>query len=893
MNRIHRLIFTLAILVGGLPGAPNAGAQSSTPLYLNEIMASNGATIQDEDGDNPDWIEIYYDGEEPLSLELFGLTDDPDEPFQWFFPDTTIHPGEYMLIWASGKDRSTPGQPLHTNFSISVDGEDIMLSHPAEGLLDHFEARHIPTDISAGKVPDGYGDWALFEEPTPGGPNDTEPLDGMTNPVLFSREAGFYTSDFSLSLTPVDDNVTIYYTLDGSRPTRDSRVYTGPIDVYDRSPEPNVFSTIRTSYREFDWRQWYEPEGPVTKSTVVRVMAIRKNHLPAYSNKTYFVMDEGADRYVVPVIALATDSLNLFDHETGIYIPGIHYEGRGGTGNEFQTGREWEREAVIEFFNESGERKLHQNVSIRIHGGFSRQLAQKSLRLYARNEYGDNRFRYPFFREIQDSVFNRLILRNSGNTWGEDMFRDAAAQALVRHFNMDTQAYRPTVLFLNGEFWGIHNIRERYDKHYLGRVYDVDPENIDLLTRQDEAKEGDANHYHETIAYIDENDLSIDAAMTEVETMIDPDNLLDYYSAQVYFGNNDWPQNNIDFWRLRVPYDPDAPAGHDGRWRWMLFDVDKSLGHETGPEFDMIQWITQPEIWDNEWPNKMFRNLLENERFTKAFINRMADHLNTAFQPERVKHFVDSLQTPVSAVIGEHIHRWSLPESFSNWYGHVQEMYQFADERPEHQRRHIMDHFDIPDAHEIRFQVNNCDSGYLQVNSFNITDETPGISDDPCPWYGTYFEGIPITVTAIPQNDQDFLEWRIDGEMSGHTDSTITLDPTEELRVEAIFSGGAGTDPEETPSQIHLHQNYPNPFNASTVITFELPEHSEVMLDIYDIIGRKVTQLVNGIKNGGIHKVVWDAGAHSSGIYIVQLSVTPGFGEGSRVILTEKMTVLK
>ena len=98
MNRIHRLIFTLAILVGGLPGAPNAGAQSSTPLYLNEIMASNGATIQDEDRENPEWIEIYYDGGEPLSLELFGLTDDPDEPFQWIFPDTTIHPGEYMLI---------------------------------------------------------------------------------------------------------------------------------------------------------------------------------------------------------------------------------------------------------------------------------------------------------------------------------------------------------------------------------------------------------------------------------------------------------------------------------------------------------------------------------------------------------------------------------------------------------------------------------------------------------------------------------------------------------------------------------------------------------------------------------------------------------------------------
>lgn len=862
-----------------------AGHASAQDLFLNEIMASNGSTNHDEDGDYEDWIELYYDGDEPLSLKSFGLTDDPEERFQWMFPDTTIHPGEYMLIWASGKDRKTPGRPLHTNFRISVDGEDIMLSHPIDGLIDHFEARHIPTDISAGRVPDGYGDWFFFEQPTPGGPNNTVPSDGLTNPVLFSHEAGFYTSEFSLSLTPVDDDATIYYTLDGSRPTRDSRIYTGPVDIYDRSPEPNVFSTVQTSKRDSDFRKWYEPSKPVAKSTVIRTKTVRDGHLPHYDKQTFFVMSQGADRYAVPVISIATDSLNLFDHETGIYIPGIHYEGQG-TGNEFQRGREWEREATMEYFNVDGIRKLHQDIGIRIHGGFSRQLPQKSLRLYARNEYGDNRFRYPFFREIEDSVFNRLLLRNSGNTWGLDMFLDAAAQSLVRHLNMDTQAYRPTVLFLNGEFWGIHNIRERYDKHYLERVYGVDPENIDLLTGRDEVKEGDALHYHETINYIDENDLSDDAMMKEVETMIDLDNLLDYFSAQVYFGNNDWPQNNIDFWRLRVPYDSDAPAGHDGRWRWLMFDVDKSLGYETGADFDMLEWITQPEIWNAEWPNRLFRNLLENEQFTIDFINRMADHLNTAFRPERVEHIVDSLSTPVAEVIGEHIERWSLPESVSMWEGLVRDMIQYGQERPDHLRSHIRDHFDIPAGHEMQFRVNNPASGYLQVNTVEITEETPGIPERPRVWRGTYFEDIPITITAIPEKDEDFLGWRINGEWTGKTDSIITIEPTAELRVEAEFSGESDTEPIENPESVALHQNYPNPFNTATIIGYELPEATQVRLEIFDVLGRKVTVLVDEQVQAGSHTEKLDAATLHSGVYIYRLQA------GGKNLI-RKMTIIK
>ncbi len=877
------LIFTKSAFADDISDSP--------PLFLNEIMASNALTITDEDGDYSDWIEIYYDGDEPISLRWFGLSDDPEDRFQWLFPDTTIHPGEFLLIWASGKDRSVAGEPLHTNFRINKSGEPVFLSHPITGLLDQIEARYIPTDISVGRVPDGYGEWFYFNDPTPMEPNISEPYTGITGEVAFSHEAGFYDDDFPLSIIPPGENATIYYTTDGSEPTRESPVYTEPLPVYDRSDEPNVFSTIRTSHRTFDWRQWYEPSEPVAKSTIIRTKTVSDSRLPVYDKRTYFVMDEGANRYTIPVVSIATDSTNLFDYHTGIYIPGVYYSG-GGTGNEFQRGREWEREATLEFFDESGERVLHQNIGIRIHGGFSRQLAQKSLRLYARNEYGDNRFRYPFFPDENDSVFNRLLLRNSGNTWGEDMFMDAAAQSLIRHFNVDTQAYLPTVLFLNGEFWGIHNIRERYDKHYLEREYGIDPENIDLLTRRNEVKEGDTLHYSNMLDFIYESDLSDDEAMAEVATMIDLDNLLDYYSAQVYYGNNDWPHNNIDFWRSRVPFDPDAPKGQDGRWRWLLFDVDRSLGHETGPEFNMITWITQPEINGQKWPNKTFLNLLENDQFKRDFINRVADHLNTTFQPERVKQIIDSLQTPVATVIGEHIDRWSLPESVTQWEGFVQNMFRFADERPDYIREHIKRHFNLPVEHEIILETPSPDLGHIVVNEIPITEGTPGISDITSQWTGIYFHGIPITLNAHPQEGKEFAGWVINDQISLAADTILTIFPEPNLQIEALFSETSGINPEETPKHITLHQNYPNPFNPTTVISFDLTERSEVNLDVYDILGQRVAIVTRSVKDAGSHAVTWDATGFASGIYITHLTVA-GLNNDFQKQLTGKMTLVK
>src|SRR5690606_36208929 len=190
-------------------------------------------------------------------------------------------------------------------------------------------------------------------------------------------------------------------------------------------------------------------------------------------------------------------------------------------------GREWEHPTHLELFEPGeGVAGLKQEIGIRIHGGWSREGMAKSLRLYARNAYGDSRFNYPIFSDSGDEGFNRLLLRNSGNDRMNTLFRDAMMQALGKGMRMDTQDYRPAVVFLNGEYWGILNLRERYDQHYLARTYGVNPDNVDYLANHNEVDQGDATHYQQTIQYIQNNNLANDDNFRELQTRIDTDNYM-------------------------------------------------------------------------------------------------------------------------------------------------------------------------------------------------------------------------------------------------------------------------------------------------------------------------------------------------------------------------------
>ena len=790
-----------------------SGAQN---VHLNEIMSSNLNVIADEDGDYENWIEIYNSGPETINLEGFGLSDDYDRPFRWVFPDTTLSPGEFMLIWASGKHRTEPGSELHTNFGISFEGEEVLLTNPDGSMLDDLPPVEIPGNHSIGRQPDGSGDWLFFPQPTPGFTNFTEGFSEVLEPPVFSHSSGFYSEDITLEVSHPDPDVSLYYTLDGTIPNTGSNLYTEAISFSDRSEDPNELSMIPANNITTGITSWLEPAGNLNKGNIIRVKAIKEGAISTVETETYFIFDEGPDAYQLPVVSIVTEPDNLFDEEIGIYVPGVnHVGGDHGTGNYEQRGIEWERQANIKLFEKDGSLGLSQEIGLRIHGGWTRRNPLKSLRLYARSAYDESRFNYKMFEDLEDDSFNRFILRGSGNDFGFTMFMDAAAQSLIRHFNVDTQAYRPVIVFINGEYWGIHNVRERYDRRYLERVYGADPDNIDLLTARNTAKEGSSDHYDSMIGFVINNDLSNENMFEHLKTLMDIDNFLDYYSAQIYYGNDDWPHNNIDFWRSKNEYNPNAPKGLDGRWRWLLYDVDRSLGFSTDASFDMIEWVIaelNPRT-NAEWPNILLKNLLENDGFYTNFINRISDHLNTAFSTEWVTAVVDSLKAPLEPVIDEHIHRWQNHGSRNTWENRVQWMYTYANDRPDYLRQHMKDHLNVGLEIDVVVDVSSESQGFVTVNTTDIISSTPGVDSEPYPWSGIYFSDVPVTLTAQSKEGYTFSHWETTGDfpqIQNLQNEMIEIYPEQNVTYTAHFSE---SDQEEEKEVIHywvFTDNLPN-----------------------------------------------------------------------------------
>jgi hypothetical protein len=660
----------------------------------------------------------------------------------------------------------------------------------------------------------------------------------VLSPPVFSVESGFYTESFQLNIQSDELDATIYYTLDGSLPdpantggktylykntwpkdpgqsfgefltgSYKTQVYSGPINIYDRSPEDDILSLKSSSY---DRPPYYFPSSPVFKGTVVRAMAVKEGFVQSpVESHIYFIHPNGRQKYSIPVISISTNEDNLFDYELGIYTPGVDFDqwrlnnptqqaNGGRPANYRRRSDEWEYIAHFHYFDQgSSVPNLNHEVGFRLHGGWSRAWPMKTLRMYARNMYGESSFNYPLFPDQDYDSYKRIILRNGGNDFQYTMFRDALLQHMVGHLNFEILAYRPTVVFFNGEYWGIHNMRERYDNHYLNRVFGVDTEHIDLLTFNGEVVEGENTHYLETLQYIRDYSMSSNSRYKHITTRIDPESFIDYQIANIYIANTDWPGNNIDFWRKRTEvYLPNSPYGHDGRWRWLAFDMDFGFGlYGTSPNHNTLAFATQAGNWD--WPNPdwstfLLRNLLLNQNFRNDFINRFADLLNTAFLANRVNSLISEFEQNIAAEMPEHIHRWKNPWSINSWYSNINVMRNFADQRPAYQRQHILQHFNLSGTSNFTVDVSNPDHGYIRINRTDVTPLTPGVTSNPYPWTGTYFVGVPVTIKAIGKEGYTFSHW----EGIAEENEEFSRDPSLISKITAHFKVKEVHEPEK------------------------------------------------------------------------------------------------
>jgi len=670
-----------------------------------------------------------------------------------------------------------------TNISIlsKLMNRGALQDDPKTGVSAQLDIRDNPI---AFKELDGYASlrpyWERISERAPFVLPEFNTLDGPT----FSQTGGFYEEDFWLMLSIQDAHADIHYTLDGSEPTRDSPKFNRPIHItnhMDQSYQISAISTISD--------QWKEPIGEVFKATVVRAKAFQNEGAQSATiTHTYFVDPNMIARYSLPVISISMDPDYLFDSDHGIYVIGrkLALGDEKSIANYHQVGSEWERPVSIEYFDAFGKRLLAQNGGIRIHGSSIRKYPQKSFRLYADNFYDESDFfEYEFFPDTREAIHNQpilkyktLILRNSGNDNEYPSFRDTILHTLLSHTTLDLLTYHPIVLFLNDEYWGIYNLRENLDEYFISSRYLIDPRDIIILERDAQintGQPGDELHYKALLDYIKTHDINTPEPYNYISTQMDIDNFIDYQIAEIYSANSSWPHDNIKYWRYRsTSNQPDAPYGHDGRWRWLLFDLDRGFGYGKLGLQDNTLLRAAGDF--------LIRNLLENTTFRTKFINRFADHLNTSFAPWRVISAIDLAQSVLDPEIPEHIARWNIMEnSLDIWDKNVDIMRTFANERPEYVRQHILEYFKLTGTASINLLSNNA-KGYIRINSIDIIPSTPGVVNAEN-WNGIYFKGIPITVLAIPKPGFRFAGW--DGIDLPSPEISFTL--TEDISLKANF----------------------------------------------------------------------------------------------------------
>ncbi|HSD14305.1 MAG TPA: CotH kinase family protein [Flavobacterium sp.] len=834
MKKVTFWILTLLVVLSYNP----VFAQSIT---INEVLSGNTSVNQDENGDYEDWVEIYNYGSTAVNLNGYGLSDDPALLHKWSFPAVTLNPGQYLLVWCSDKNRRTVGSPLHTNFKINADpGETLYLTNQSTLNLATFQAIALPDNVSYGKFPNGTGSYLYFDVPTPGQPNSTAGYSGILEPPVFSRAGGFSTTGFNLTLSSSTSGTTIIYTLDGSDPDQNnlngttysyknkyremvgdqdgpllqnsyrSFTYSGSIPITDRTSQPNKLAAMSSTHHNIPL---YIPTFNIFKGTVVKAKVIKNGFIPSkIITRTYFVTPNGSNEFSLPVASLSISENKLFNYGNGIFVAGQLFDlwreanpTVNSTNYNFNANFRVEddpseRSANVNYFV-NGVEIINQDIGFRINGGNSRAWQSKSFRLIADSDYGKKTMNYQFFADKNLTVFNRLILRNGGSDFPSTMYRDVLVDELMKGTGIESMAYQPTISFVNGEYWGILQLRERIDKYYFENLCGIEETELDLLEDDLRVVEGDRIHYNNMTNFMTNNSLAIAANYDYIKTLMDVDNMKDYYITNIYTDNCDWPEWNATLWRKRTTYNPNALYGLDGRWRAALRDNDDAFGFSKGNSLhDNLAQATA--VNSTTYPNRppytlVLRSLLDNPTFKNEFINRFADLMNTYYLPSRVVAVSTALRSGFQPEMQEHINRWKGVK-YQSWLDATNAMHTFANTRPANQRQHIRQKFGISSDVNVTLNVSDEAHGYVKINTIDILPSTPGVPADAYPWTGIYFHNIPLKLKAIPKSGFVFSHW---SGASNSTTAEITITPTAAISVTAHFIPDTNTN---TPQIIYF-----------------------------------------------------------------------------------------
>lgn len=477
--------------------------------------------------------------------------------------------------------------------------------------------------------------------------------------VSFSHEGGFYADTFSLSMTldcvPQGAGpYTIHYTLSGSEPTECDALYSNPIPLTKECFSSSNIYRVPTVPAD----RWFAPDS-VERIIVVRaaVFDAEGYRCSPVTTHSYLIESLLGRRIDLPVVSLCADSLSLFDHDTGLFVPGWYHDSRYAysTGNYFQRGRQWEREAAFAYYG-TDSTSLEQDCGLRAHGNSQRVLAQKGMSLYARREYGDNRFDYPFFGTRPRENYRRLVLRPWSTSWSGAGIEDWLCQRLADSLRFDHLASRPVVLFLNGEYWGIYFLEEKADEHFVEEHYGIDSREVDLLAYWGgEVENGTVARWDDLYRWLETDGTDFDYLSSQV----DIDAVMDYMLMQILILNDDWPVSNVRQW---------ATTG--SKWRWIFFDADGALSSfpDNAAILDYMTYNASGSSTHTSLRSTLlFRRLFANREFLERSMARLREIVDTYFDYRRTGALLQEVVQEVEAEVPYQIRRFDKPSSMLRW----------------------------------------------------------------------------------------------------------------------------------------------------------------------------------------------------------------------------------
>lgn len=646
----------------------------SQTIPINEVCAVNDSVLQDAEGDFPDWIELYNPHDAAVDLSGWQLQ---DENATWTFPAVQIAPYGYLLVFASDKNGMIADE-LHTNFKISGDGENLRLLDAQNQISDQIDLPPLAENQSYGRLD---GAWAYFAQPTPNAANLTPPQSNVF-PYRVTTETppGFFSAPQNIRLLTDCDDCEIRYTLDSETPTAQDF-------IYDANAGIAATTGVSDSIAHIDATPHYDnaARGKQETAFVLRAAAFQNGSRvsPIFSG-TWFI-DAAGKRMTsaLPVVSLISDYDAYFGYERGIYAPGAaeNYYGRG---------EEWERETHVEFFDGEGNLQLAQSCGIRLAGAHSRIEPQKTFRLYAREKYGDGSFSYPLWGGEYGDSFDRITLRSTtaASVIKSGFTDELAHRILDERIKTEYVQTKPAVLFLNGVYWGIISLREHNGRHFLGRQYDIDDDEI-IKQGKGEARNNTSVAFVRLREYLQNTDPQSEAFIDDLSDIFAWEGYIDYLAINLLIANWDWPDNNTEYWSAPVL---------DDRLHFLLNDFDAGFIHYNNERMDIF-FDTSIRNLDRQkwkWITEITELLFHNRQFRQHFQQRVNELQQTTFAPERTVSLLRGLVAELEPEIQAHIDRYDFVKDKETWYKVWERTELFLLRRPVFLADHIREKLGTP-----------------------------------------------------------------------------------------------------------------------------------------------------------------------------------------------------